>query len=191
MRKSWPPLVLVAPLVCAAMLAACGGSDGANDDRRAQQPLTNAPEQSPGQTVALKGCVEIGSGASEYVLRNVQFASPGVSDPQRNTTSPEARSITEGSWVRLAGEDQDFAKYAGQLVTLKGVVADTGRNTIGTAGAEGVPTPSGDRSRAAADEHYSKKVAEEAGRIGRESMSNGAPPEVRVNAMEGTGQKCD
>jgi hypothetical protein len=196
MRKSWR-LQLAAATVGAIVLAACGGSDGANDRRQAQQPQTNAPEQTASQSpaspsvVGLQGCVDVGPGASEYVLGHVQYTSGGGSGAQHDSTPHAAGGITEGSWVRLDSQGRDLSKFAGQRVRLTGVVIDTGENTIGTAGAEGVQTPSGDRSRAAADEHYSKKVQEEAGRIARESMANGTSALVRVNAMEGTGEKCE
>jgi hypothetical protein len=189
MYNTWR-LQLAAPVLCAVLIAGCGGSDGANDDRQAQQPQTNAPEQ-PGQSVALKGCVEPGPGTSQYVLRHVQFTGEAAPDPHRNTTTQAGGAITENSWVRLSADGKDLAKFAGQRVTMTGVVVDTGQDTIGTAGTQGVQTPSGDRSRAAEDEHYSSKVKEEAGRIGRESMSNGSSAEVRVSSIEGTGEHCE
>ena len=182
---------VAAPFVCAAMLlTSCGGSDGANDDRRAQQPQTNAPEQPAQATVALSGCVEAAPGTNRFVLRNVRFEPRQGGDPQRDTTTPAAQGITEGAWVRLAGGDKDLTSFAGQRVTVTGTITDNGRNTIGAAGAAGQPNVSGDKSQAASAQHHSDKVQAEAGRIGRESMADGTAAEVRVTAVQGTGERC-
>jgi hypothetical protein len=179
-------------------MAACGGSDGANDERVAQQGRDNQPADATTDsadaraTVALSGCVEAAPGTDQYVLRNVRVEPPSGGDPQRDTTTSGALGITEGSWVRLDGGDEAdrMEQFAGQRVTLTGTIADSGRNTIGTAGTSGVRTESGDRSRAAGDRHYSEDVRDEAGRIARESMANGTAAEVHVTAMQGTGEKC-
>ncbi len=196
---------LATPLLCAALMTGCGGDDGANDERRAQAPMTTAPAEgqvqgqnqhgAQGQSVvALSGCVEAAPGASQYVLRNVRFESgqgQGI-NPQRQTTTDRAQGITEGSWVRLDGGErgEDLRKYAGQRVTLTGMVADSGQNTIGTAGSAGHANESGARSQAAAPGSYPDKVKEEAGRMGTESMADGTAALVRVTALESTGEKC-
>lgn len=194
---------LATPLLCAALLTGCGGDDGANDERRAQTPMTTAPAQVQGSsehgaqaqaTVALSGCVEMAPGGSQYVLRNVRFDSgqgQGM-DPQRQTTTGGPQGITEGSWVRLDGGEReaDLRKYAGQRVTLTGMVADSGQNTIGTAGSAGQPDESGARSQAGAPGSYSDRVKEEAGRMGTESMADGTAALVLVTAVESTGETC-
>ena len=192
MRKRWNARV-AAPLACAAMMIACGGSDGANDDRPAQQARTNQAEDAPAQAVvALTGCVEAAPGTNQYVLRNVQFQQDAGGDPQSKTTTSGAHGITEGAWVRLEGGDNgnDLTRFAGQRVTMVGTIADDGRNTIGTSGTSGVQTPSGDRSQAAGPGDHSDKVKDEAGRIARESMADGTAAEVEVTAMEASGEPC-
>jgi hypothetical protein len=47
-----------------------------------------------------------------------------------------------------------------------------------------------DKSQAAADEHFSDKVAQEAGPIGMHSMNNGTYPELLVQQVESTGERC-
>lgn len=196
MRNRWARQ-LAAPILCGGLLVGCGGSDGANDDRRAQEPMTNRPEGAQSQaqqseaTVALSGCVEGAPGTDQFVLRQVRVE-PQQDDPQKQTTSPAAPGITEGSWVRLDGADHAEAlrQHAGQRVTLTGIIADSGRNTIGTAGTSGNETVSGDKSEAASRKDYPDKYAAEAGRIARESMANGTAAEVKVTALEPTGERC-
>lgn len=173
-------------------MAGCGGSDGANDERRAQEPMTNrtdAPEaRATATAVALNGCVETAGGHDEFVLRNVQFPQPAGA-AQAETGTAARGGITAGSSVRLDAGDQEDAvrKAVGQRVTLTGIIADAGSDTVGTSG---VILPSGDRSHAASDEHYSEKVAKEAGPIARDSMADAETPEVRITAMESTGESC-
>ena len=185
MRKGWAVRVLT-PVACAAIVA-CGGSDGANVDRRA-----NAPDRRPNEsaaTVALSGCVAAAPGTANFVLRNVRFEPRHGGDPHMTTTTAGGHGITEGAWVRLVA-DRDMKDFLGQRVTLKGAVTDDGRNTIGTAGTPGVPTASGDRSQAASDEHHAEKKKKEMGRIGRESMADGTAAAVRVTDIQGTGERC-
>jgi hypothetical protein len=192
---------MAVPLICVAVLIGCGGSDDANDDRRAQGPLSTAPADRPAPaqdgdpaqaTVSLTGCVEIAAGTNQYVLRNVRFQPREGGDAQRDTSTAGPEGITEGAWVRLNGGDraQELRAYAGQQVTLTGVIADSGRNTIGTSGAQGVPNHAGDASQAASPESHSDRVKSEAGRIARESIANGTAAEVRVHAVESTGERC-
>ena len=186
--KGWATQ-LIAPAVLAVATAACGGGDGRNQERQAQQPVSNAPEAQAQNMVSLSGCVEAAPGTQQFVLRNVRLE-PRQGEPDRDTTTPGAQGITEGAWVRLNAADQDLASHAGQRVTIMGSITDNGQNTIGTAGTSGTPTVSGDRSQAASQEHHSDKVKAEAGRIGRESMANGTAAEVRVQQIKGTGERC-
>jgi hypothetical protein len=189
MRKTWT--LHAAPLACAAMLIACGGTDGANDDRPA-----NAGQQPPAQQTAsyapvqLSGCIEADAGKAEYRLRNVRFE-PRQGDAHASLTTPANHGITDGSWVRLQG-DVDVKQYAGQRVKVTGKIVDDGANRRGTAGTAGTPAPSGDRSQAAeTDKHHSEKQKLEMGRIARESLANGTAAEIRVQQVEPTGDKCD
>jgi hypothetical protein len=180
-----------AALLCAGALTACGGSDGANDDRPANAADRGASSQGAATaTVALSGCVEAAPGSAQYVLRNVRFEPRAGGDAHRTTTTAGAHGITEGAWVRLDSSNKDLNGFLGQRVTVKGAVMDDGRNTIGTAGAPGVQTPTGDTSQAASAEHHSDKQKKEMGRIARESMANGTAASVRVEEINGTGDRC-
>src|SRR5687767_1219331 len=117
MRNGWV-MRTASSVLCAALLTACGGgSDGANDDRRAQAP-ERRPEQAPqpaqpqpaepaaaepaaAALVALSGCLEAAPGTNRYVLRNVRFEPRAGGDPHRTTTTTGPHGITEGAWVRL------------------------------------------------------------------------------------------
>ena len=189
MRNSWAVPVLAA-LACAGALA-CGGGDGADDDRRRNAASgSTSPETAALAIVSLSGCLEAAPGTDRYVLRNVRFEPRAGGDPQRTTTTPGGHGITEGAWVRLDRGEANLQNLLGQRVRLTGAVTDDGRNTIGTAGTTGVATPSGDQSQAASREHHSDKVKKEAGRIARESMADGTAAQVRVQQVSGTGDRC-
>jgi hypothetical protein len=204
MRKSWI-LRTGVTAACAAIIA-CGGSDGANQDRPAQtadrrpeqpgqtQPAAQAQPQTQSQApaaalVSLSGCLEAAPGTDQFVLRNVRVE-PRAGDPHATTTTPGGHGITEGAWVRVDGKGQDLRGHLGQRVLLKGAVLDDGRNTIGTAGAPGVPSPTGDTSQAASREHHSDKQKKEMGRIARESMADGTAAKVEAREVTATGDRC-
>ena len=189
------------PLACAAMMVACGGSDGQREDR--------APESLQGknraQPVTLTGCVQAGALETKFVLENVRSTPGGSVDPStsgttatqagepRNQENPQPPvTIADGSIVQLRMEDEpELHKYVGQQVSVTGTLVDSGANTIGTRGAQGNETPSGDRSMAAAtDKGHAEKKAEEAGAIARSSMANGTAPIVEVQSITPTGQAC-
>lgn len=151
-----------------------------------------AAQHQPGSTIAITGCVEAAPGTNQFVLRHVRHAPADGVDPQRDTTTAGPHGITERSWVRLDGGDRagELRKFAGHRVTLTGTLADSGENTIGTAGASGSRAIGGEASRAAGDEHYSDRVKDEAGRIARESMADGTAATVRVTAVESTNEQC-
>jgi hypothetical protein len=157
-------------LILCAALAACGGTDEA----------TRTGMDATAVVVELTGCVGVSPGAGEFALRQVQFAS----DEARRDAAA-VPGITENAWVRLEGDQ--LASMLGEHVRLRGEVVDTGANTIGTAGAYGYETPSGDASQADSDAHYSEKQQLEAGRIARESLANGAAAMLRVLNVERTG----
>jgi hypothetical protein len=156
----------------------------------AQRP-DHSQQGPPAQAiVSLSGCVEAAPGTGQFVLRNVRLEPRGQGDPQASTTTPGAHGITEGAWVRLNAAEQDLTTFLGQRVTITGSISDSGQNTIGTAGTSGQTTPSGDRSQAASPDHHADRKAEEAGRIGRESMANGTAAEIRVQQVQWTGDRC-
>ena len=179
MMSKWRMPATLAPLACAAMLGGCGGSDGQADDRPAAA------------LVSLSGCLEAAPGTQQYVLRNVRFEPRSAGDPHGTTaTTGGVHGLTEGAWVRLDGADRPLDDHLGQRVVVKGVITDDGRNTIGTAGTPGVPTPTGDKSQAASPEHHSDKQKQEMGRIARESMADGTAAKVRVQDVTPTGDRC-
>ena len=190
MRNSWSIFIFATVLSSTPIVAGCGGSDGFNDERRAQAPREKQPEQPAAATISLSGCLEAASGTNQFVLRNVRWE-PRAGDPQATTTTPGGHGITEGAWVRLDGSGQDLGGHLGERVKIEGIIEDDGRNTIGTAGTPGVQTPSGETSQAASDQHHSEKYKQEAGRIARESMADGTAARVKVREISGTGDRCD
>jgi hypothetical protein len=189
MKNRWA-FASAALLACVPVLTGCGGgSDGRNDERPANAN-TSVPQPAAAATIALSGCLEAAPGTNQYALRNVRWEPRSVGDPHAATTTPGAHGITEGAWVRVDGGDSNLNNYLGQRVVLKGTVMDSGRNTIGTAGAPGAASPTGDTSQAASSEHHSDKQKKEMGRIARESMANGTAAEVRAQEVAGTGDRC-
>ena len=193
MRNSW--LSGIAPLACAAVMAACGGSD----DRREEQPIQDRMAQAP-QQMTLTGCVQLGQLETDFALQNArinqttqQSQNQGQDTQGGQTPTGGSAGLREYSLVQLRAENPaDLRQYVGQEVRVTGLMTDTGANTIGTAGVEGThEAPSGDKSMAAAsDRSHSEKVKAEAGRIARETMANGTAPIVRVQKISPTGQKC-
>lgn len=188
MRRGWA-VRGAAALVCVTLMTACGGDDGANDERRAQGPGATPQEAPATALVSLSGCVETAPGTNGFSLRNVRFE-PRQGDPQAATTTAGGHGITEGGWVRLGAGDQDLNGYLGQRVLVTGRVTNDGRNTIGTAGSAGQPHPSGDRSQAAGTGDNEDRKAQEMGRIARESMANGTAAQVHVQRIQPTGDRC-
>ena len=178
MQKRWAVQVGMS-VICAAVAAGCARSD--------ERGQAETPAQA---TVSLSGCVEAAPGTNRYTLRNVRFEPRLTGDPHAGTTTPGPHGITEGAWVRLDGGDQDLRSVLGQRVTLTGVIADSGRNTVGTSGTPGHATPSGDTSQAASTDHHADKVKTEAGRIARESIADGTAAQVRVQQVKASGEKC-
>jgi hypothetical protein len=175
--------------VLAAMIAtsvACGGSDG----RREKEPLQDRMRAQP-QELTLKGCVQSGNLETAFVLRNAHVQpAPVNSSAQSQPASPSA-PITEGSVVQLISSSDDLRQHVGKEVTVRGTIADTGENTIGTSGTQGNEVPSGDRSMAAdKSKSFEEKKKAEAGRIARESMANGSAPSLRVLEIRPTGEGC-
>ncbi len=208
MSKSWSVRV-VAPLACAAMMSACGGSDGQREDRAAE----SLQGKSRAQPISLTGCVQAGTLETKFVLENVRTdmsgqptqsgqSTSGITAGQQGSdrqggsqdreTTQAPLTIADGSIVQLRTDNEpELHKYVGQQVNVTGTLIDSGANTIGTGGAQGNPTPSGDRSMAAAtDKGHAEKKAEEAGPIARSSMANGTAPIVHVNNITPTGQQC-
>lgn len=186
MRSSWTGLC--ASLVGAAVLAGCGGGQ----DRTAIDHATNQPKQN--QQIAISGCLGSGIGNDEYMLTGAHLAP--LSEQPSDAASTTAIPLTPNTQIRVAMNDQDqLDTLMGQKVTVTGMLSDDGRNTIGTSGtgqnpATGQAASRDDQSQAATKQHYSNKVAKEAGPIGQRSMNNGTFPEITVTKISGTGEKC-
>jgi hypothetical protein len=176
------------PLIGAALAVACTGNNP--QDRGAV--AETGPKSADARPITLAGCVGTGSGTQQYVLTQVRIA-PLAEQPS-DAPSSTGQSITEHSQVRLAMADgEELRKFVGQTVELNGTVTDSGRNTIGTTGQErspNEPEPRTDASQAATPQHHSEKAREEMGPIGNRAMNNGTVPEVTVQRISGTGQKC-
>lgn len=190
MRKNWSHGW--ATVVSTMILIGCGRAEGpgsVGDGRAAEGPAQ--PNE-----VSLLGCIGAASGTRGIVLQNIRFDRASGSQPQSEST---VRGITEGSWVRLAGPDAaELVRHAGRQVRVRGALADETRTT-GTAGSEnsgtpstgrGTPTPSGDRSQVATDQHHANKKADEAGPIARDFLPPGPAPELRVREIRETGERC-
>ncbi len=101
--------------------------------------------------------------------------------------------------MRLIGADAaQLTQHSGRQVQVTGALTQES-GSKGTSGDEnsatpstgpGAETPSGDRSRAATDQHHSDKVADEAGPIARDFMPPGPAPELRVREIKETGESC-
>jgi hypothetical protein len=177
-------------VVSIAMLT-CGCGFNRGGDRAPASSEAPVASQGRQQTVRLSGCVEVGGMAiADYVLRRVHIEGNDSDAEPRTTVNPAPAGIVEGSWVRLTGA-RDLAALAGHRVVVTGVVVDTGRNTVGTAGAaSGVVLPSGDVSQASSSDRYWVKVKKEAGPIARESIANGTAPEIKVTEIKDLGKGC-
>lgn len=194
MRNRW--ISGTVPLVFAAGMVACGGSDDRREEEPVQDRMANAQQQ-----MTLTGCVQTGTLETQYVLQNAltdeQAAQQRSNENQtRDPARPDNPAITPYSFVQLRAENaSDLRQYLGQEVRVTGKLTDTGESTIGTSGAKGAQgthqAPSGDKSMAAAtDRSHSEKERAEAGPIARESMANGTAPIIRVENISPTGRNC-
>ena len=143
-----------------------------------------------GRMVTLIGCVAGTPDRDVHRLAQIRLAPAQTPTPGLPPPSP-VPGITEGAWVRLDGGANQLNGRLGQLVRLTGEVKDTGENTIGTAGAWGVEAPSGDKSQAASDQHYSEKQKTEAGRIARQSLADGRAATLRVIEVTDMAERCE
>ena len=171
---------------CALLTSACGSNAGARRDDGSATPVGSQGRQ---ETVRLSGCVEM-AGMDDYVLQRLHIEGNDPQAAPKTTVNPAPAAIIEGSWVRLTGT-RDLPSLAGHRVMVTGVLADTGRNTIGTGGVSpGVVVRSGDVSQASTSDHYWVKVRKEAGPIARESIADGTAPEIKVAEIKDLGDGC-
>lgn len=191
MSKKWA-LQLCVPVASAAVLVGCTQEVGdGNQDRTAIDGSTNQQEEK--RQIAVTGCLGIGSGTQQFVLRHVRPVP--LSEQPSDALSSVNFTLPNNSAVRLTlNDDQEVTDLVGQTVSVTGLLTGTGADTIGTTGRPPVveqhPESRADRSQAATDQHHSEKVRQEAGPIGQDSMNNGTFPEMRVQKISGTGQKC-
>ncbi len=184
MAKNWS--VRFAAVCCTVLMAACGSHDG-----RSTAPA--AGDSGPPR-VSLTGCIQPGALETKYVLENIQSGrnSAGQTPAPDGTNAALPDAMAEGSMVQLRSDNElELHKYLGKQVTISGRLIDTGASTIGTTGAKGEPTQTGDLSMAAAvGRHHSEKVRDEAGPIGHASLANGTAPIVHVDSINPTGRGC-
>ena len=192
MRTKWT-LKLCVPLASAAVLVGC--TQEVNDDQTQNRtPIDNATnQQRQNLQIAVTGCLGIGPGTNQYVLTHVRPA-PLAAQPTDALSSANL-TIPDNSAIRLASNDTgQLTSLVGQTVNVTGLLTSDGRNTIGTSGRPPVgpnePESRTDQSKAATDQHHSEKVRQEAGPIGTQSMNNGTYPELTVQRVSGTGEKC-
>ena len=182
--KHW--IVRLAVVSCTALIAACGSHDG-------RSTAATTGETGP-PLVSLTGCVQPGALETKYVLENIQTGRnpDGQTQPSGQTHDALPDAMSEGSIVQLRSDNEpELHKYLGKQVNITGRLIDTGASTIGTTGAKGEPTQTGDLSMAAAvGRHHSKKVRDEAGPIGHASLANGTAPIVHVESINPTGRGC-
>jgi hypothetical protein len=180
-------LKLCIPLASAAILVAC--TQQVKDDRQRRES-TSEPRQK--MEIALTGCVQAGTGTNQYMLTEVKPA-PLSSQPTDALSSANL-TLSDTPAIRLSSNDtEQLTSLVGQKVTVTGLLRNDGHNTIGTSGqpaAEHQPESRTDHSQAATDQHPSEKVREEAGPIGNRSMNNGTYPELTVERINGSGEKC-
>src|SRR5262245_10493914 len=143
MAKNWS--VRFAAVCCTVLMAACGSHDG-------RSTAATTGDAGPPR-VSLTGCVQPGALETKYVLENIQTGrnSDGQTQASGQTNDALPDAMTEGSMVQLRSDNEpELHKYLGKQVNITGRLIDTGASTIGTTGAKGEPTQTGDLSMAAA-----------------------------------------
>jgi type 1 fimbria pilin len=185
---------LCVPLASAAILMGCTQEVDTDPDQN-RTPIDHATNQErQNLQISLTGCVGTGPGTNQYVLTQVKPAPLGTQPS--DAISSANLDFSKNTAVRLASNDeQELTSLVGQTISVVGVLRDDGRNTIGTSGnarpAPGASEPRTDASQAATDQHHSEKVREEAGPIGNRSMNNGSYPEIMVQQVKPTGERCE
>jgi len=185
-------LKLCVPLASAAVLAACTQEvkDDNGQNRTAIDGSLDRNRQK--MEIAVTGCLGAGTGTNQYMLTHVRPVPLG-SQPSDALSSANVTIPNDSSMRLSAKNEEQLTSLVGQTVTVAGLLREDGRNTIGTSGhpaAANQPEPRTDQSQAATDQHHSEKVREEAGPIGNQSMNNGTYPELTVERVNGSGQKC-
>jgi hypothetical protein len=121
--------------------------------------------------IALTGCVQ-GAPGGAYELHAISEVTAAVPIPQPDGSRERLRP---GSFVRLS-YGSDLKPYLGQKVTINGWIADTGQNTIGTAGKD---NPG---ARGESKEATTPTVAAPGA-----SIANGTAPLVSIDRVETAG----
>ena len=186
MRMKWT-LQLCVTLASAAVLAGC--TQEVKNNSAQKRTEWGEPRK---MEIAVTGCLGAGTGTNQYMLTHVRPA-PLATQPSDALSSANL-TIPPDSSMRLSSRDEEqLTSLVGQTITVSGLLLDNGHNTIGTSGEPASANQPGsrtDHSQAATDQSPSEKVREEAGPIGNRSMNNGTYPELRVEKVSGTGQKC-
>jgi hypothetical protein len=191
MSTNWTAKLCVA-LAGAAVLAGCTQEVDPNPDQ-SRTPIDTATEQ-PRQDgpIKLTGCLGTGTGTDQYLLTLARPA-PLAEQPS-DVLSSAGLTLPGNTSVRLAITDEgQLTRLVGQSVTVTGLLRHDGRNTIGTSGqpaSPNEPEARTDQSQAATDQHHSEKVRQEAGPIGTGAQNIGTLPEMTVQQVSGTGEKC-
>ena len=174
--------------IAGALVVGCSGN---NHQDRGVIGKTG-PESANARPITLQGCVATGPGTQQYYLTHVR--TPPLADQPGDAAGSTGVSITGNSQVRLAmADDKQLRKLVGQTVELNGIIKDEGRNSIGTTGQERSPSePEArtDSSQAGTKQHHSEKVREEMGPMGNRAMNNGTFPEIAVQRINSTGERC-
>ena len=180
---------LCVPLASAAVLTGCTQEvSDSRTDRTTIDQATNQQRQD--LRLAMTGCLGAGTGTNQYMLNHAR-PMPLAVQPS-DAMSAANVTIPEDTRIRLASNDtEQLTELVGYTVQVQGILRSDGRNTIGTTGtARDAADMRNDRSQAATDQHFSNKVAQEAGPIGLQSMNNGTFPEMVVLQIKSTGERC-
>jgi hypothetical protein len=133
-------------VLCAATAVACGSPGKNVSDSGRYATEGGRGSGSPEQFVKLDGCVAPGtSPTGEYLLRDVVVPAPAT-QPQGGQETMQHPPIANGTWVRLAGDNDELHDHLGKRVEIMGRMRDTGANTMGTSGHSGTNEEKFERS---------------------------------------------
>lgn len=183
--------ITIAIGIAAVAVACAGGTTVSKSERREQN---GGEKRATDQRVAIQGCVGPAESGKGFVLRDVDMTGP-AHQPFGQESMEHGPLIERGSWVRLAGNDQDIQPYEGKRVSVTGDVIDSGKNTLGTSGRT-LP------SKEATDTHgkyaqSSKDADTNPDRAGVPSSvapigadANGTAPEVAIETIKKISDQC-
>jgi hypothetical protein len=123
----------IAQMAAAVAVAALAGACGGGGDAGAKGRMAGGRERGTPERVKLDGCVQAAPGNRQYVLQDVVLPGP-PEQPVGNEALSQGPNIPQGSWVRLKRGGDDLEQYLGKRVEVEGLISDSGRTTMGTAG---------------------------------------------------------